>query len=404
MANHDYAASLQHERRKSLWATITRSLNLTTDWDSAPPLLAGLMEQFPGHQRTSLKSITTNSLQSGQSTTARHLHPNDFRDAYSQYYTDPTPAGRVYARSMRHRLSRQPTFEHSTNQRDDRRPDNIYEEPSTQQYPIMAHGSRRDTYSPECQPLNPLPLEAERITYHRNGQGQLIIVPQATGSIRRRPVQSSLRNQVNRDEIIECDIQSSHSQSTHNVIATASNPGGCSHPPIHSFNNQARVCTPRNLNAQPRLGNSLPSSNAAELQGSLKYDPPDITLPRASFTRRPKATHKDSTTSLATFENPDSSARPLNLLQANIVALKQHVKHGLGDYQWWRTQMIRLGTRVKYHSRLLWDTEDDRVKLFNARCDVWAFGPLLDCRCGVCVRKRGEDPATADRAAHDVQF
>lgn len=368
---------------------------MTTDWDAAPPLTAGLREHFPDLLRNATPNqnspSTGNALQSGSQ------------------ILDTTHRG-----------------------------------PPAQLPPIRTHSPLfnedhsehvRPAVSSPLVPTAPQAHQHSHIGYQRNALGQLVPVSQVIhpssriNSIRRRPVQSSLRNQVEPEDIPESNVVSSQS---HHLITT--------HPSIlrPGHRNQVLSCSPlpssepqttpqalsRYAKATPNCSTqghtssirnptaqSGPSSHpltlakiradlaagppATDPERSLHYDPPLVPL-------SPFAHHSESTASVATFDNPDAAMQPLGLLQANIQGLKQHVKISLRKYQPWKDKAANLGQRVKYHSRPFWDAGDVRAKVFWARVDVGILGSIPQCTCTVCLKKRGQDLAEATHLAHSV--
>src|SRR5690242_3589102 len=234
MVDLDYAAPLKQERRRSIWASITRSLHLTTDWDAAPPLTAGLREHFPDLLRNATPNLNSpfmgNVLQSGnQSLNTAH---------------GETPA---------------------------------------QLPPIRTHSPLfNEDQSEHIRPATSLPLvlaapqaqQHSRIVYQRNSLGQLVPVSQVThpssrvNSIRRRPVQSSLRNQVEPEDVPESCVVSGRS---HHLNAT--------HPSIlrPGHRSQVRFCSPlpstepqTTTQALSRYANATPNRSTQRHTSSIR--------------------------------------------------------------------------------------------------------------------------------------
>lgn len=465
MAHRDYAAPLKQERRRSIWASITRGLHLTTDWESAPPLTAGLREQFPDllrhgtpHQDTPLEQPVEHALQSNHHVTASSSSPRSDSahgvDSEVPLQNDITQTGRLCGHSTHSRLA---PLQEVPRQSGERASAITYEESPAQLPASWSHDSSWNAglnenlqpkfVSPRTATASQAQQQQNHTVYHRNAFDQLISASQTThpasrvNSMRRKPVQFSLRNLVVQDDVSESNNLSNLANRADDAIPTilltgkhgyipvcspspSTEPNTPSQPLSHTayvgrHRNQAQVLFVSNPGASRCLSSPSPTLlelqadigttiRATELEGSLKYNPPSFPaiplLPRPRFARRPSTTHEGSTISQTTFNGPYVPSRPLGLLQANIVGLKQHVKSGLEGQRSWKDKAVHLGRRIKYHSRPVWDVRDDRARRFYARVDVFVLGPLPYCTCAVCVEKRGEDLITATHAAHTVSL
>ncbi|KAF2624125.1 hypothetical protein BU25DRAFT_476780 [Macroventuria anomochaeta] len=336
MADRDYAAPLKPERRKSLWARITDGLHLTTDWDSAPPLTAGLREQFPDLapegapvEEFSPVPPVPETLQLGYHTAAssnlRHTR-NDSVQEGSSHSTDQCGPRAVSQTAYQQR-------------------------------------------------------SASNIIYQRNAHSQLLptaYTPSRNYTIRRRPVQSSLHNQVHQEDsrlshVNETSANSNNSTANNEHFTPGALPTvGYSHIPVYSPlpSTKPHGLPPPHVRSSPAArhaasthtrdqtssgpyedrgqGTSHPSvaelqgvtsgpantslslSELQELERSLMYTPPGFPhIPLLPLSTPPILLRSaPSNASVATSENPNPSSRPLNLFEANIAGLKQHFSGG----------------------------------------------------------------------------
>lgn len=472
MANRDFAAPLKQERRRSIWAKLTQSLHLSTDWDSVHPLMEGLKEDFSESLRneesvqgSSRALITEDASQPEHHPTALNFsrHPQtDFPRESSSGVCQQDNFGRLgchHQQSIPRTLSGRSLQQEPSHQRVHYQSTIRYREPLAQLPPVRTHTplSSADLYEvPRPAPLPPSlaigtsarqQRNANGIIYHRNSNGQLVTVSQAThpssrvNSIRRRPVQSSLRDQINQNGGSRLNVPSIQSHVVNGKVTNTSHPRSCNHsrvysplstaepnvvPPLrspsssaahymHSRNQEPHHAPGRAINVPPNFSTPTladlqaditSASHPTELEGSLHYDPPSFPdiplLPQPPFARRPSATRKGSTTSLATFENPDSSSLPLSFIRANMIGIKRQIQSGLGKPRSWKAKAVHFGEKIKYKSKWLWDPEDERYDLWNTKLEVWFFGPLPDCKCAICVRKKREDPETVTMLAHKI--
>ncbi|KAJ4985368.1 hypothetical protein SVAN01_09123 [Stagonosporopsis vannaccii] len=451
MVDRDYAAPLRQERRISIWASITRSLHLSTDWDSAPLLTASLREQFPDLLRTGttvqsshLGSYTENTEQAGYHAAAsndpRQPPEIDFR-VYLQ--TNATQTGQRDQQNTCRILSRQASLGETIRQQDEHDQNIGHAVP---QLPLFRppsplrdedrNGDSGPASAPSLKVTAPQAQQRSHTDHHRNARGQLNPVSQATppashvNSIRRRPVQSSLRNQVEREDVPDSNSSRNRCHRANAGIPAIFRPGNHNQVPVclpispiephptsqsrsRSANaarhrNQVPLSSLRDPTAQTHLNSPSPTivqlqaaiattSQVAELEGNFHHDPPSLPFATRSDTARP-----DSINSHSTFTNPSQTSRPLGRLQANIEGLRQHVKNSLVDRRFWKEKVMHLRQSIKYRSRPLWDARDDRARVFWARVDVWILGDVSGCTCTVCVEKRGDDLAGATHLAHSV--
>lgn len=475
MSGRDYAAPIKQERRRSIWDWITGNDRSSIDWNSAPPLTAGLREQFP-HLLRSQPPVddsppappVPDALQSGYDT----VRAADQRRARTDsiqgdtLHSNRRRAAQAVAEAGDHR--QQPRSRLSSRQsrshQDDGQPKPAQVAARAQQPPVRPRSPLwcADLYE-EPRPAPTIPAhfvprpfhqrhDTRNIIHQRNAQGQLFTVPHSPRSpsheqtIRRRQPQSSLRKQVHQD-----DDHRAGDGSTTNVMIEATpalnrNPisgnGGYSHYPIYSplpstephalpqlsrSSSAARLASSTHIHVQisphstgsrkqnpdhPSITElrgfadsptttSLSLMELQELEGSLLYNPPEfpqIPLPVPPYTGHPGTDRAGSTTSIATFENPNPSSPPLSRIQAQLAGLKQHLR----DPQSLKVKAIKIAKRVKPKSKELWYGRVEWKMKLSAKIDVLAFGPQLGCMCSVCVKKRGQDLMMATCTAHHV--
>lgn len=446
MADRDYAGPLKQARRRSVWASITRSLHLTTDWNAEPPLTASsrdeLQQSTTPAQDLSSPPSTNTLLQEGHQST---IYAHSTQEVNLEQLSDNSSQSHQRRRqSSSRRLSRLSRPGEATHQQDERGPNITRRGSPAQLPPIRTHSPLCIEHLPGDMQSTPTPLlvatvpqrqQHSHATYHRNALSQLVPTSQASqlttriNSIRRKPVHSSLRNQVASENISaskDTFLQPHRADTAHPSILR---PGHRSQIPAHplqpsagsqassqppswptaaAHHHQRQNFSPHNRSAQSDIHDFAPTlqelrtaiantPRPAELEGTaLQYNPPLTPPPR--FASHSETTHSESTISIATFDNPSAATPPLGFLQANIEGLKQRVKNRLG------AKAARFGRRIKHYCRPLWDAEDDRAMLFWARVDVWGLGDVPDCECTVCLDKRGEDLKGATHLAHRVRF
>ncbi|KAF1350452.1 hypothetical protein EJ07DRAFT_184170 [Lizonia empirigonia] len=194
-----------------------------------------------------------------------------------------------------------------------------------------------------------------------------------THTIRRVPMQSSLRNQVHQDASPRSDIRQTSRNYNRAITDTARNAPvdpqvvGYSHFPVYSplpsTQPHALPLHPRSSSAARQASTYIPyrsiassleeqtgrdqhgvPSTFAEMQGSLQFSPP--------FARvYPDSPAGMSDTSLATFENPNVEARPpLTRHEANFEGLKDRL-----GVQGWKAKAVKIGTSIRRGIALLFD-------------------------------------------------
>lgn len=403
MPDRDYAAPIPPGHRKSVWEKLTGSLELTTNWDSGLPLTADLRERFPGLLRSrtpaiapSLVSPVSVALQQGQHAIARQDHPCTREDsvqdhsARSNLQRDPrttVQGGGSYQRPPQQRACQPaqlpPIRPHSPIWNVD-----LYENPRP------APGPSISTFPPQLQQQG----NASHMVYQRNAQVQLLPIGTTFNgprgfSIRRKALQSSLRNQVQQ--------QDSHRTQFHPVsdASNCASSTGCAAPvnlqtvgythfPVYSplpFTQPHDLPQPpvrSSSGARHAAKNAMHNHNSAplrrhqkhdrntphittvelqatpfvsprspprpsELQGSLAYDPPafpSIPLLSAEPPARPSL---PSNASVATFENLNANARPaLTRHGAQIEGVKNHLNT---TCRGWVAKAIRLGKSINHY-------------------------------------------------------
>ncbi|KAF3008848.1 hypothetical protein E8E13_010890 [Curvularia kusanoi] len=250
MTDHDYASPLSSGRRRSIWGRLTRSIQGTLDWNSAPPLTPGLRETFAGivireppaqepppgpsipadyETMPSNSQYTRNGSASSQHARVDHA-PGDWMLKNGTGFPAPVQeSNRNFPpHSIHHGPNQQQPVTQNVRQGNEREMDaarqaaGAYlsrmrsrsplwnEEPSGGPQSGSGHAPATVTASHQL-PFILTPRQLQQLLtshgFHRTAQGHFIPPAHAvqpstrTHGIYREPVQSSLRNQVTPDDI-----------------------------------------------------------------------------------------------------------------------------------------------------------------------------------------------------------
>ena len=460
MPDRDYAAPIPLDRRLSIWQKIRGS----RDWDSALPLAAGLRERVSDLLRSQTPTQDPlfsppipEDLQEDRSIRVHHRQSHIRNDSTQHDSLAEDPRQDLVATVQGGGSYRRPP---------QRRPSQ-----SAQLPPIRPHSPiwNADFYDNPRPAPAPGASTAERqkhehssthVVYQRDGQGHLIPPPTSDNgpsrspTIRRRPVQSSLRSEVlsggsYRTKTLPI-IDNSNAASVGGRVAPAgSQTGGYSHHPGYSLlpsfephilprphtrapttarqavtnathnssqtyphalrkHQQAKINFAHEvaeLQATPFASSTSPT-NAIELQGSLAYDPPspqDISLLPMLWPPRPSLPNNAS---VATFENPRSNPRPaLTRHEAQIEGAKTHVEDVCRG---WRARLLKLGRCVQREFKREFGSKirstHEGMRKIDRHMDVWMSGSLPDCACDACRKRRTpeEEVARLRRAVLEI--
>ncbi|KAF9698461.1 hypothetical protein EKO04_003453 [Ascochyta lentis] len=363
MANRDYAAGIDPKRRISLWGKITNGLQLETDWDSAPPLTAGLRESFPdllpGRLSVNAPPVPT-ILQPGRHATADPVNSTrNLRTGERSQRDLPRTiilGGVSYQRSVHRRPSQRVRPQQNPHQQKIFQPVPDHDlfsaaTPHGRVHSVVRNGDlyedpRSAPAPPSCVTVPHLQQQQEPnrdLDQHNTTSPHLPVAHPGhqysrTRTVRRIPAQSSLRNQVSRDNNHRTSphqpsTRAPHTTTTLNhTIPTTNQSGGYSHYPSFSPLPQT---APHPL--LPPSSNRTSSAAIHARQHPWTNHPTVPELQGSSFLSPPLPPCSQSNLSIATFENLNNPVGPpMSKCDANMQALKMRI---LAPWRSWRAKV-----------------------------------------------------------------